>query len=480
MYAEGMRAVASKGTVLTMSARVAVLCVVVAACTARAEAQPPAPQPSGSNPFFGSVSKGEPTAQPLSLTLKDAVQRALQNNLGLLLQEEAAVSARGARWRALADLLPNAAANVSERRQIINLQAFGFPANPPLVGPFNVFDGRISVSQPVVDLNALNGARAASLNLKAAQYGIKDARDLVVLVSVNLYLEAVAAASRLETARAQEQVAQALLTQAQDLKAAGLVAGIDVLRAQVQLQTQRQRSIAAENDFEKSKLQLARAVGIPVGQALTLADRIPYAPMPIVTLEDALKRAYDTRPDYLAARSRFEAAQATQRAAASALLPSVRVDADYGAIGQTVSGALRTYTVIANVRVPIFEGTRNAARRIEADAALREREAELSDFRGRIEFEVRSAFLDLRSAEQQLQAAQTNVQLAQDELTQARDRFAAGVVNNLEVTQAQEAVASASETYIGALYTHNLAKATLARALGVAESAVMSYLGGQP
>jgi outer membrane protein TolC len=134
--------------------------------------------------------------------------------------------------------------------------------------------------------------------------------------------------------------------------------------------------------------------------------------------------------------------------------------------------------VAATVHVPVFEAGRATARRVEAGSELRRREAELADFHGRVEFEVRSALLDLRAADQQVQAAQTNTQLAGEQLTQARDRFAAGVAGNLEVTQAQEAVATASETYIAALYSHNLAKASLARALGLAESAVAAYLGG--
>ena len=476
-----------------MRFRTYAICVLLGAAPAVAGAQtvsrvaPPdsgrsgtavAPQLPATNPFSGSVPRGEVTTQPVPLSLKDAVQRALRNNLGLLLQEEAASSARGARWRALADLLPNVSGGLDQRRQIINLQAFGFQADPPLVGPFNTIDARVFLSQPVVDLSAVNDARAASLNLKAAQYGVKDARDLVVLVAVNLYLESVAASSRVQMTTAQQDTAEALFRQAQDLKAAGLVAGIDVLRAQVQLQTQRSRVIAAQSEFDKLKLQLARAIGLPVGQPFTLTDSIPYAPLPALTLEEALKRAYDTRPDYLAARSRLEAAQASRRAAAAALLPSLYVDADYGAIGKSAGGALRTYALSANLRVPLFDGGRTVARRIETEAALKQNEAEYEDFKGRVEYEVRAAFLDVRSAEQQLQTAQTSVQLANSELQQARDRFAAGVASNLEVTQAQEAVATASDTYITALYSHNIAKASLARAVGVTESAVSGYLGG--
>jgi outer membrane protein TolC len=236
--------------------------------------------------------------------------------------------------------------------------------------------------------------------------------------------------------------------------------------------------IAAENDFEKAKLQLERAIGVPIGQPLTLIDKISYAPIPVPPVEEALKRALETRADYLAAKVRVEAAAAAHKAADGALLPSLTFDADFGAIGQTIGTAHSTYTLAANVKVPVFDGGKTTARRIETSSALRQREAELADFRSRVEYEVRSSLLDLRAADQQLQTAQTNVQLAGDELQQARDRFGAGIVSNLEVTQAQEAVASASETYISALYSHNLAKASLARSLGIAETAVMNFLGG--
>jgi outer membrane protein TolC len=455
----------------SLSTLALVLCVSVPAA---AQTSSQAPQ----SPFFGSVPKGSAAAEPLALSVKDAVQRALQNNLGLLLQEESETSARGARWRALEDLLPNVSGSLSSRRQVINLQAYGFPANPSIVGPFNVHEARVYLSQPVIDVAALNDARASSLTLQAEKYGVKTARDLVVLVAVNLYLEAVAASSRVETTHAQQTTGEALFKQAQDLKTAGIVAGIDVLRSQVQLQTERQRVIGAENDFEKAKLQLARAIGLPLGQAFILSDKIPYAPMPTPSLDEVLARALDSRADFLEAKSRVEAAQASIRAARGALLPSLRFDADYGALGQTVGAAHGTFSIAAAVHIPIFDAGKTTARRIETGSVLRQREAELADIRGRVEYEVRSAMLDLRAADQQLQAANTNMQLADAELQQARDRFGAGVTSNLEITQAQEAVAGASEQYISALYSHNLAKASLARALGIAESAVMNYLGG--
>ena len=452
----------------------AVALALTIAPAARAGAQ----EPERANPFHGSVPQGEASAQPVALSLKETVSRGLEYNLGLLLQEEASNHAHGARWNALADLLPRVSGSIGERRQVINLEAFGFPAPNPIVGPFNVFDARIGLSQPVIDLRAWNEAKAASFNEQAAKLGVRSARELVVLVAVDLYLEVVTAESRIEVARAQLETAEALLRQANDLKNAGLVAGIDVLRADVQVQAQRQRRIVAENTFEKSKLRLARAIGLPPGQAIALTDKIPFAPLDGVSLDKALADAYAQRADYLAARERLSAAASAESAANMALLPSLRLDADYGTIGQVVSNSHPTYAVAATVHVPIFDGARTKGRRIDAASTRRERQAEVDDMRGRIDLEVRSTLLDLAAATQSLDTARTAATLAGQELTQARDRFAAGVTGNLEVTQAQESVARASDAYIEALYQHNLAKASLARAVGMAEQAITSYVGG--
>ena len=328
------------------------------------------------SPFFGSVPTGAASAEPLPLSLKGAVARAFEYNLGLLLQEESARSAHGARWRALADLLPNVTASVSGRRQVLNLEAFGIPAPDPIVGPFNVFDARARVSQVLIDLRALHESRASSAEERAATLGIRSARELVVLVAVDLYLEVVAAESRVEVARAQQDTADALLRQASNLQNSGLAAGIDVVRADVQVQNQRQRRILADNAAAKARLKLARAIGLPPGQAFTLTDRMPYAPLESGSLEKALADAYARRPDYLAARARLEAAEEVQEAATANLLPTVGLDADYGTIGQEVSGAHPTYTIAANVRIPIFEGGRTKGKQLEAEAAARQRRVE--------------------------------------------------------------------------------------------------------
>lgn len=363
----------------------AVALAVMAAATA--SAQTTDVQLGGTSPFLGSAARSPVSATPIALSAKDAIDRALQFNLGLLLQEEAVQNAHGARWRALANLLPELSAGASSARQVINLDAYGFPGEPSIIGPFNVFDARVYASQPLLDLRGLNDARAASANERAEALGVRTARDLVTLVAVNLYLESVAGASRIEAAHAQQATAETLYQQANDMKQSGLVAGIDVVRAQLQVQNQRRRTIRAENDYEKSKLQLARAIGLPPGQAFTLTDKIPYAPLGPITLDAALKTAFESRADYLAARERLTAAELARRAATSDHIPTVHLDADYGAIGSAPSDAHATFRVAATVKIPIFDAGRDTARRIETDAQLKRRQAELEDIRGKVEYQ---------------------------------------------------------------------------------------------
>ena len=458
--------------------------VAVPAAHAQAPSASGASRPSLSlqaSPFFGGVPSGPATSGEIHLTVVDAINRALEHNLGLLNAEEGVTRARGSRWTALSDLLPNVSGRVAENRQKINLAAFGFPlppGTPSLVGPFNVFDARVNLSQSVFDLRAINAAKAETHNLEAAKLTVRGARDLVVLVSANLYLQTLAADARVHSARAQLETAQAVFEQAQHLKEAGMVAGIEVLRAEVQLGAERQRATAAQNDFEKTKLQLARVVGLAPGQTFSLDEGIPFVPFPQLALDDALQRAYAQRPDYLAAQQRLSAAEASRKAAVSEFLPSVRVNADYGRIGLTAGDAEATYSVSGALNIPIFNGGRSRGHLLQADADLRQRKAELDDLKSAIDFDVRSAFFDLKASTEQLEVATRSRELAAQQLTQARDRFAAGVASNLEVVQAQEAVAASSEQYIGALYSANVAKAVLARDLGEAEDMARQVLGG--
>jgi len=430
--------------------------------------------------FLGSVPSGQATAEPLPLTILDAINRALEHNLGILLSDDARGRAEGARWRAMGGLLPTINGRLTETRQVVDLAAYGFPLPegiPPIVGPFNLFDARVAVTQPIVDLRALNDLRAERHNAAAAGHNYQSARELVVLVAANAYLQALASSARADAARAQLQSAQALFTQAADLKQNGIVAGIDVLRAEVQLNTEKQRVTAASNDFEKAKLQLGRIIGLPIGQAISLASELPTVPVPVITFADALDRAYKSRPDYQAALERVKAAEAMRAAAVGDNLPSLAVHADYGELVAPGNSHV-TYAVTGAVNIPIFQGARTRGRVIEADMDLKSRRAEAEDLRAAIYYDVKTAFMDLQATGEMLQVATGARDVAATALVQARDRFAAGVATNIEVVQAQEAVSRANEQYITALYLYNVEKAVLARDLGDAEQAVRRYLGG--
>jgi outer membrane protein TolC len=434
-------------------------------------------------PFFGSRTQGQPTGAVIDLTILDAINRGLQNNLGLFLTERGTDQARAARLQALSGLLPHVRAGVSEQVQQINLAALGLPTNSipgikPIVGPFGIFDARAFGTESL-SLTDVNNHRAANEDVTAAQYTYRNARDLVVLVTGAQYLQAVASESRVAAVQAQVETARSLYQRAVDMKGTGMVAGIDVLRANVEYQTQQQRLIATQNQFEKDKLQLARIIGLPTGQQFRLADQIPYSPAPDTTLEQSLARAYQSRSDYLSAQSAVKSAELTRRAAAQQRLPSLNFDGNYGVIGLTPGNSHGSFTATAGIQVPIFEGGRIRADVQQAEAVLQQRQAQLDDLRGRIEFDVRNALLDLRSSSDQVNVAKNALDLAKQTVAQAQDRFAAGVTNNIEVVQAQDALAATNENYIGALYSLNFAKLSLARAVGIAESATKAYLGGK-
>lgn len=440
--------------------------------------------PPGS--FLGGVPSGPPTDGVQTITIVDAISRALEHNLGVLTAEQNLGKAQGARWRMLSDLLPNVNGRVAETRQTINLAAFGFGSGsgspfgdiPTLVGPFNVFDARIFLSQPVLDFGALNGVRAEAHNVEAARLMFRSARDYVIHVAGNLYVQALAASARADAARAQQQTAQALHAQALDLKESGIIAGIDVLRAEVQLSMQTQRATIADNEFEKAKLQLARVIGLPLGQRFALDPALPDLPAADLSIDAAVALAYQTRPDYKAALERVSAAEATRRSIVGAALPSVRVNADYGEIGLSPADSRATFAVAGAVNVPIFQGGRTRGRLLEADADIRNRRAEAEDLKASIYYEVRAAFLDLDATAKQLALAGKTRDLADQQLTQARDRFAAGIASNIEVVQAQDAVAVATEQFIDARYGFDLAKGGLVRGIGTSEELLRLILGG--
>ena len=447
-------------------------------------ATPSVSLPGTQSPFLGSAPEGTATSEVLQIDFKDAIERGLRNNLGLLLAGDQVQAAQGQRWQQLSELLPNISIRALEDAQTTSLAALGFRGNifpvavPRVLGPFNYFDLRANASQTVFDYRTLQKEKAASQGLKAAQLSLKDAREVVVLAVGNSYLQAIASAARVETAEAQVKSAQALYDKASDQLKAGLAPAIDTLRSQVELQSRQQQLIVARNNLAKSTLGVARIIGLPPGQPFVLTEKAPFQALTPQPLETYLQRAYAGRADYQATLAHVHSAELSRKAAVAGRYPSVDFDANVGDIGVNPANSNGTWQVVGGINIPVFAGNRVHGDTLVADAQLKQARAQLGDLRGRIDYEVRTALLDLNAAAEQVEVARSSVELAEQALTQSQDRFSAGVADNLEVVEAQEAVAGAHESYIQSLYAHNLAKVELAYAIGDAEQGVRRYLKG--
>jgi outer membrane protein TolC len=443
----------------------------------------PASYSSTQSPFLSSVPEGKATGTVLPLSFKEAIDRALRSNLGLLLSSDSSLAARGKKWEELSRLLPNISASANQSAQQIDLAALGFrfnfPGVPPVIGPIGTFDARVYLSAPLFDWHSIQRERGARANEVAARYKYNDAREMVVLAAGNEYLLSLSAAARVDAAQAELETAQALFNKAQDQQAAGISPAIDTLRAQVELQTRQQQLIVARNNYAKQKLALARTIGLPPGQEFNLTDQAPYKPLTPMSVDQALQRAYMGRGDYQAAAQQVRAAEQFRRAATAEHLPTLDISGNYGAAGVNVGDSHGVFLAGATLAIPIFAGGRARADALQAEATLRQTRQQLESLRSQIDYDVRSALLDLSAANDQVQVARSALDLASQTLVQARDRFSAGVADNLEVIEAQDAVASANENYIGSLYAHNVAKVLLARAIGFAEQGVKQYLEGK-
>jgi outer membrane protein TolC len=436
-------------------------------------------------PYSGSA--GSTAKRPFSgtLALREAIQRGIEYNLGAINTAQVVRQAQGQRTVARSALLPNLMGNLSATREEINLAAQGLGSIrvpipgfsfPTIVGPFSYLDLRARLSQTIVDLTAWNNYRAAGETVRANELSVEDARDLVVLAVGGAYLQAIATQAKVDSAQAQVDTATALFQQASERRGVGLVAQLDVNRAQVQVLVQQQRLLSVQNDVAKQKINLARMIGLPPTDQYNLSDDVPFSAAPALSLDDALGQALAARADLKAAEAQVQAAERALTAARAERLPSVSVNADYGVIGSTPSQARSTFAVMGAVRVPIWEGGRAAGHIEAAEAAVAQRRAEADDFRNQIESDVRKAYLDVQAAASQLDVAGKNRDVTRENLDLTRQRFEAGVTDNLEVVQAQEALASAELDRINSLFAHNVAKLNLARATGHAADRVADFL----
>jgi len=423
-------------------------------------------------------------AMPFSgkLSLREAIQRGLSYNLGAIGQTQATRQAQAFGHVARSALLPNINGTLSATDETENLAAIGLHFSvpgfsfPTLVGPFGYVDLRANLSQAILDLTALNNYRSATEIAKANQFSVLDAKDLVVLAVSGTYLQVLAAQARVDSAKAQLDTANALYQQTLQQRNVGLVAQIDANRSQVEALTEQQRLLSLQNDLAKQKINLARLTGLPPTDQYALSDDVPFASAPDIAIDAALSQALAQRPDLKAAESQVRAAERTRSAARDEYLPSISFSANFGAIGPTPSEARGTYTLAGTVRVPIWQGGKTQADVSEADAVLAQRQAELDDLKSSIQGQVRNAYLDLQTATSQVDVAKTNLDVSQQTLVLAKQRFDAGVTDAVEVVQTEQTVATAQLDYINSVFAHNVAKLSLARAIGATSNNLAEFL----
>ncbi|MDP9052047.1 MAG: TolC family protein [Acidobacteriota bacterium] len=431
--------------------------------------------------FKGSLVTDKATDGVVDLTLNDAIARGLRQNLGIILQTSAQQNARGQQFEQLQALLPTVTGDASIEVEQVNLAAFGlkFPGLHPIVGPFQVVDFRAYLTQSLFNLPALENYIAAKHNFTAAKLTAEDARDMVVLTVGNAYLLCIADASRIDAVNASLATSKVSLDQATASHDAGTSPRLDVLRAQVDYQNEQQNLISTTNQLAKDKIALARTIGLPLDQAFRLTDTEPYVALGNLDPDAAFSQALKNRKDLAAAKEQIAAARAQKTAAFADQLPTAKFSGDYGDIGETLGHSHGSYTATGKVEVPILQIAKTNGEEAVADSNYDQARYKLSDQIQQIGADIRNSILDIQSAAKLVEAAKSNVDLANEELSEAQQRFHAGVEDNLPVSQAQTSVEQANDQYISALYQHNTAKLSLARALGVAETNLKDYLGGK-
>jgi outer membrane protein TolC len=451
----------------------------VAAQTLPTAAAAPSTAPAPGD-FNGSVPAGKVSPVPLELSLDDAIERGLKNNLGIILSGTQTAEARAQRLSELQSLLPSVDFKATEAEMQTDLPAQGLriPGIPTIIGPFGYADLRASLTWSLVDLGSLHNYLAAKHNFSAARLSAEDAQNLVILTVGNAYLLVLADQAQVASVQAQVATSRISLNQAVANHSAGTAPRLDMLRAQVDYQSIEQRLIVAQDALAKDKLGLARAIGLPLEQAFNLTDQVPYAPFDDFNVQTLIQQADRNREDLAAMVEQTAAAEEQRKAAKMARYPTLTFNGDYGDIGVNVKHSHGTGDASGQLSVPLFKefGLRGQAQ--EAQAQLDTQRDRLSDMKAQVDADVRDALLDIASAQQQVEVARSSRDLASQALSDAQERYKSGVSDNLAVSEAQQSVAQADEQYVSSLYRDNVAKLSLARALGEAEN-YKTYLGGK-
>src|ERR1700761_146845 len=434
-----------------------------------------------SSTYQGSLVKQPLVPGVLPLTLDQAIHMGLQYNLGLVLSNTNSGSAGAQQLQQLQALLPTVTGSAKESVQQVNLQAEGLniPGFPTIIGPFGYTDIRGSVQWSLLNVQSLRNYLASKHNFQGSKLTLEDAKDMVVLTVGNAYLLCISDASRVQSAQAQVDTSKVSLDQAVANHQAGTSPLLDELRARVDYQTQQQTLISAQNQYEKDKIALARAIGLPLEQQYQLSDQAPFKALDHVDVNAAVQQGLARRQDLQALEQQVEGARGSRSAATAERYPTIAFSGDYGDIGPTLGNSHGTFDVVGTASVPLFEEAKLRGDAKDAQAQLEQKQAQLNDLRGQISADVRNSILDIEAAAKQVQVATSNVALATEALSEAQQRYAAGVADNLAVSQAQASMAQADDQLVSSLYQHNVAKLSLARAMGIAQTNYKDYVGGK-
>lgn len=426
---------------------------------------------------LAAVSMAEPAVTPktLNLTLKNAVEIALapDGNVRVMLANQAIDQAEARARQARAAFFPTIDGAVSDRNQTNNLKTFGFNfptvpgfSIPTYVGPFSVFDARVSAQQSVMDFTVLRRYRAAQANVTAARLDSSATRNQVSDQIARAYLACLRADASLESAQSNVDLSDALVKLANSQKNAGTGTGIEVTRAQVQLANDKTQLIIAQNDRTRAALQLMKAMSLDMDLTLTFADKLSPTPVDAGVLDVSIEKAKKERAELRAQRQKEEAANLSYGAVRAERLPTIGASGDYGSSGQHPDGSRVTRSVGVSLKIPLFDGGRRSGRSAESLSQYAQERTRTRDLVQQVELEVRLAYDSLNSARTEVATAEEGVMLAENELAQARRRYEAGVTNSIEVTDAQTRLARARDNRVTALYNYNLARLDLATATG--------------
>ena len=417
---------------------------------------------------------GNAPTQVLRLTLDQAVGLALKQNTTAQIAILQAAQSEQDRNIARADLLPQVKAEISDEAQKVNLLAqFGgrtpFPGFPKTLGPYQVFSAGPSFGTPVFDLTLWRRYQAAQNTVNSSKASSLSTREQVILLVVSQYIGTLRGMANVQASQSRVDLAQALYDQAADLQKEGVGTGIDTLRANVELQNEKQRLIQAQTDRETSLFALSRLLNLDPRQAIELEDSLSFFDTPQPEVEPSIELALAERQEWKALESQIKAAEYQKKASQDSRLPSLRFDGNFLYVGTSGNTTLPTYTYQGSVNLPLFTGGRIHAEIVRADLEIRKFDQQKDDLRNQIALDVKTALLNLQSARNEVQVANLGVQLSKEEVDQARDRFKAGVANNIEVIQAQDSLARANDNQIAGLYRFNQARADLARSIGQME-----------